>query len=274
VPPWADAATRERKNSGWTLLELEQNLQGRAGQYFRGLVIKSMTLFKASFLVSTLILVSSTPAHAVNVVVNGGFEPPTLPLIPPIYCTGLPCADLVPPAQVPPWQSSVDIELWTSGFLGFTSYQGNQFAEVNRSGAPPLFQTIIGISAGTPLAYSFAHRGRDGNDTVKLKISDLVTSSGLFDQNFTTGNTAWSLFSASTPIIATGNALKLEFIPVFPLGGAGNLIDAVQLNAVPGPLPVLGAGTCLDSVVSCVAESRLRVDDGLNTIILHPDKRP
>jgi hypothetical protein len=63
---------------------------------------------------------------------------------------------------------------------------------------------------------------------LKLKIADVVTSSVLFDQNFTTGGTAWRLYRASTPIFATGNALRLEFIPVSPLVGSGNFLDAVQ----------------------------------------------
>jgi hypothetical protein len=112
--------------------------------------------------------------------------------------------------------------------FGVPAYQGNQFNEVNSSGAPPLFQVISGIAVGTPLSYSFAHRGRDGSDTLKLKITDVVTSSVLFDQNFATGNTAWSLYAASSPVFATGNALRPECIPVSPLVGSGNLLVAIQ----------------------------------------------
>jgi hypothetical protein len=171
--------------------------------------------------------VNGSAAHAVNRVVNGGFENPALPLASPSYCTGLPCNELLPPASVPPWQSSSDIEIWTSGFLGVPAYQGNQFNEVNSNGAPPLFQVISGIAVGTPLSYSFAHRGRNGSDAL-LKITNVVTSSVLFDQNFTTGNTAWSLYTVPSPVFATGNALKLEFIPVSPIVGSGNFLDAVQ----------------------------------------------
>jgi hypothetical protein len=211
--------------------------------------IKYATSLRATSAAAFLIVGGSYSAHAANFVGNGGFQAPTLPTTPPRYCISLPCNEELSPASVPPWQSTVDIEIWTTGFLGVPAYEGNQFAEVNSTGAPPLFQVITGIPAGTPLTYSFAHRGRDGNDTVKLRITDLVTSVDFVNQDFTTGNSAWSLYTASSPFLASGNNLKFEFIPVFPTIGSGNLIDSVALTgdppAVPGPSPLLGFGTML-----------------------------
>jgi len=213
------------------------------------MTIKFAKALRATLAAAFLIVGGSSSAHAANFVGNGGFEAPALPVTPPGYCASRPCNDLLSPASVPPWQSTVDIEIWTTGFLGVPAYEGNQFAEVNSTGAPPLFQVITGIPAGTPLTYAFAHRGRDGNDTVKLRITDLGTSVQIVNQDFTTGNAAWSLYTASSPFLASGNSLKFEFIPVFPASGSGNLIDSVALTgdlpAVPGPSPLLGFGTML-----------------------------
>ncbi len=95
-----------------------------------------------------------------------------------------------------------------------------------------------------PLGCSFAHRGRNGNDAIKLTVTDQATVNVLPDQNFTAGNSSWSLYQASTPFTATGSTLKLECIPVFPAVGSGNFFDAVALKGqppattVPGPLPL------------------------------------
>jgi hypothetical protein len=164
-------------------------------------------------------------------------------------CSSLPCVEFVPIANAAPWQTSVDLlEYWTSGFLGVPAYQGSQFVELNSTTNASIFQVITGLPAGAPLAYEFAHRGRHGTDTVKLTVSDLVTSAVLFTQDFASSNINWSFYAGSVGS-ATGNALKLEFTPVIPAGTTGNFLDAVVLDApvatpaVPSPVPLLGAGT-------------------------------
>ena len=65
------------------------------------------------------------------------------------------------------------IEVWENGFLGVPAYEGNSFAELNANYASTLYQHVGGIGAGTTVNWHFAHRGRDGTDTMRLTIRDL-----------------------------------------------------------------------------------------------------
>jgi hypothetical protein len=129
------------------------------------------------------------------------------------------------------------IEVWENGFLGVPAYEGNSFAELNANYASTLYQHVGGIGAGTTVNWHFAHRGRDGTDTMRLTIRDLGNNTILFTQEFSASATAWEVNYGS--IVSLGNTMSFEFEAVNAVGGntQGNLIDWCDfgVGAVPAP---------------------------------------
>ena len=208
----------------------------------------------------------AAPAKAIPFLTNGGFENPAITNE---LCTqfSLPqCYALLNESDVPGWDTTANdnkIEIWTNGFLGVPAYEGSQFAELNANEVSTLFQDVIGIQAGSIVGYEFAHRGRLGDDTMALTITDLgadnILGGGndtvLFTNQYTTGNSAWGFYSDPSALTAIGNTMRFAYASVSAAGGNqgnGNFLDAVKFGVgvgvgvggtpVPGPLPLFGAG--------------------------------
>ena len=125
------------------------------------------------------------------------------------------------------------LEIWSNGFLGVPAYEGNSFAELNANYASTLYQDVNGLGDNNQINWKFAHRGRDGVDTMRLTITDLgwdqVYGGGndtvLFQGDFSDGNTAWGLHVGT--ITSIGNLTRFTFEAVSAVGGStqGNLID-------------------------------------------------
>lgn len=167
-------------------------------------------------------------------------------------------------ANVPGWNTTASdglIEIWRSGFNGVTAYEGDHFAELNATEASALYQDLEGVASGQTIGFSFAHRGRAGFDTLGLTITDVVTSAVLFAGTYTTGNTAWSLYTGSN-IIATGNALRFSFAAVSTANGnpsIGNFLDDVQFGiGIPAPVPVPASLPLLASGIALIGFLRRR----------------
>lgn len=164
------------------------------------------------------------------------------------------------------------IEIWPAGFsnngsvfklggnnlgYGFLPDEGDQFAELNGTQESALYQDVIGIAADATIGWSFAHRGRLGDDTIKLSIIDLgldsiyqVTDFVLFSGQFTTGTDAWKTYSGYD-LIASGNNYRFQWTSVSADGGYstyGNFLDdakfGVDVKPAPEPATLLlfGAG--------------------------------
>jgi hypothetical protein len=207
----------------------------------------------------------STPAKAQ--LVNGGFELPQ-------DSPGTANFNLFNDAVVPGWQTTATdsmIEIWSDSFLGVTSFEGAQHAELNANQISTLFQDVSGIPVGGILGFEFAHRGRAGIDTLRLTITDLgannVLGGGddtqLFSSTYSTDNTAWAFYTnAGEPaIISLGNTTRFAYESVSAAGGnnaVGNFLDAANFGVgvgvaapEPGSLALVGlaglplAGTIL-----------------------------
>lgn len=137
------------------------------------------------------------------------------------------------------------IEVWENGFLGVPAYEGNSFAELNANYASTLYQNVNGLGDFNQINWHFAHRGRDGVDTMRLTITDFGTDQTvgggddtvLFQQEFSADNTAWQVHFGT--ITSIGNLTRFAFEAVNAVGGntQGNLIDycGFGTNAVPAP---------------------------------------
>jgi hypothetical protein len=155
-------------------------------------------------------------------------------------------------SNIPGWLTTASdqkIEIWQSGFNGVPAYLGTQFAELNATQPSTLYQDVTGIAAGAVVGFEFAHRGRNGNDTMRFGITDLGTDGTpgggddtvLFTNTYTDGTSGWGFYSG-TGIVALGNTVRFSYEAVDAAGGAsvGNFLDAAAFGvgvgtAVPEP---------------------------------------
>jgi hypothetical protein len=137
-------------------------------------------------------------------------------------------------------------EIWSSGFEGVTAQEGEQFVELNAKEEGALYQDLLGIERDAVLDFSFAHRGRNGDDTLKLTITDLGADNAagggddteLFTKEYTTGKSAWAVYDSTTEskILALGNKVRFAFHAVYATGGRGpdktegNFLDAAEFG--------------------------------------------
>jgi len=184
--------------------------------------------------------VDASAAHALSLS-NAGFETPIVPITSVSVKNPNGTAGLYWAGNAP----SNAVEIFRSGGIaGFNAYEGNQFAEVqNNALLDSISQTVTGFIVGRPYSFSFAHRGRAGNDTLNFAVKNGGTS--VFSSNYTAGSSAWILNTDT--FVATSPSLELVFQGVSSAApsqpGNGNFIDAVSLVEVPGPLPLLGAAS-------------------------------
>jgi hypothetical protein len=145
---------------------------------------------------------------------------------------------------MPGWKTTdTRFEIWGTGFLGVSAHEGTQFVELNAYIDGTLFQDSTGIEAGSVLEFTFAHRGRNGDDTMQLIIADLGADNSLeggddtilFTKQFTTGKDAWAVYDSTTEpkIKALGNTVMFAYSAVAATGGnlgQGNLLDAANFG--------------------------------------------
>jgi formylglycine-generating enzyme required for sulfatase activity len=149
--------------------------------------------------------------------------------------------------SMPGWNTTDDeLEIWSTGFEGFEAHDGDQFVELNANIDGTLYQDLTGIRRGAALDFSFAHRGRNGNDTMKLTITDFGADNTigneddvvLFVKEYTTGKDAWAVYDNAneSPIQALGNTVRFAYTAVHGTGGRGpdktegNFLDSVTFG--------------------------------------------
>ena len=139
---------------------------------------------------------------------------------------------------LPGWfTTAVDqqVEVWRSGFRGVNSYDGNQHAELNANTTGALYQNLC-LTPGTEMNWSLRHRGRDGDDTMQLRIGADIASATI-QQTMISGKNAWVLYSGTYTVPAGQTNTVFLFEAVATASGRlgiGNFIDDIQVNvAVP-----------------------------------------
>jgi len=149
--------------------------------------------------------------------------------------------------KLPGWKTSDSVfEIWSSGFLGVEAHEGNQFVELNANIDGTLYRESSGIVKGATIEFTFAHRGRNGADSMQLTMTDLGTDNAigggddtqLFVKQYTTGKSAWNVYdSTSEPqISALGNTVRFAYTAVDSTDGKGakksegNFLDAAHFG--------------------------------------------
>ncbi|MBU0654646.1 MAG: hypothetical protein KJ914_05865 [Gammaproteobacteria bacterium] len=175
-------------------------------------------------------IVLPKPVAACFGIGNSGFEEPAL-----ATSMDFPPEDTVPywgtiavdPASGSNFSARNAIEIWTSGFNGVPAFQGQQFAELNAHVAGMLYQDIE-TDPGTVLHWSFAHRGRQTNETLNL----LVGSPGaeILQRSVTTGTAGWLVYSGTYTVPAGQKITRFGFQAANG-GSLGNFLDAISFSA-------------------------------------------
>ena len=145
---------------------------------------------------------------------------------------------------MPGWKTTdTHFEIWGTGFKEVPAHEGTQFMELNAYIDGTLYQDSTGIQPGSVLEFTFAHRGRSGDDTMKLTITDLGADNSLdggddtvlFTNEYTTGNDAWAVYDSTTEqqIKALGNTVRFAYGAISTATGElgeGNLLDAANFG--------------------------------------------
>ena len=190
----------------------------------------------------SLPLMLATSAHA-NLIGNGGFEYPNIKSG---WTYGQDTAD--------GWQGD-NIEVWASGLLGVTSYEGSHHGELNAhpyDGSNYTIYQTFATEIGATYEISFAYRARKSTneafsfqlftgDVLNTTTYDFSNGFDLLMDDHTTSH--WSLYTST--FIGTGLDTTLMFSSINPdKGTVGNLLDAVSVTQVPEPgtLAVFGLG--------------------------------
>lgn len=169
---------------------------------------------------------------------NGSFESPNINLSPPTPTQNFPVTggtiNTYDAADIPGWNTTASdnrIEIWESGALGVTSFEGNQHAEVNANFSGALFQDLATTPSSSVL-WSFAHRGRGGVDQVEVLIGPPggpLVSQGVFS----TGAADWDIKNGLVQIPASQAITRFQFEAVSTASGndsVGNFVDAVIVS--------------------------------------------
>lgn len=110
-------------------------------------------------------------------------------------------------ATIPAGTVSGMMELWSNGFNGVPSRDGNQFAELNAYENAALYQNVC-ITKGETVSWALSHRGRSGTDTMVFVLGD--TPASLAPANIATTALAGGILRASTNTAGAGTIVTCQ----------------------------------------------------------------
>jgi hypothetical protein len=120
------------------------------------------------------------------------------------------------------------IEVWRDGYLGVPAPDGSQFVELDATSQDTISQEVA-LPPGQLMYWSFLHRGRNGIETVQLRVGppEATVSQGVF----TSEADAWSSYSGLYRVGETEVVTRVEIVSRTG-SNEGNLIDAVVFAPV------------------------------------------
>lgn len=144
------------------------------------------------------------------------------------------------------------IELWESGANGVPTYSGNYFAELNAFTNGMLEQEPICVQNGETFNFSFAHRGRNGVDVMRLRIDD-VDVAEFTNNNAQAGTHTFSVLTPATTTVSQGATTASGWTPysgTWTNASGTNKIVTFGYRAIStsGGSGSIGAGNFLDAV--------------------------
>lgn len=169
------------------------------------------------------------------------------------------------------WRTTANdqvMEYWPApNYINVPAYEGNQFIELNANenqGTMGVYQDYA-TPQPTTFVVKFAHRGRQGTDTMKLLAGPAdqpVTTYAQVGPNYTTSNAAWVYYGADNSITYTVPAgqtiTRFYFQAVSTSTGdtsVGNFLDAITFTANNGITSANPAvANCETNVVNVTAQ--------------------
>ncbi len=171
--------------------------------------------------------------QATPLIQNGSFEQPVIPWI-----GTKPRYKEFRDTEVPGWHTDSPehkIELWQNGFLGVPAAQGYQFAEIAGGRTTPvsLYQDVATVP-GEELFYAFNHRGREGVDTMAMRVGPPGGPAN-FTRLVTSGNNNWQQVFGDYVVPSGQTETRFAFAWVraaqgSATGAVGNLLDGVVVS--------------------------------------------
>ncbi|GEC09584.1 hypothetical protein SSP24_72390 [Streptomyces spinoverrucosus] len=193
-------------------------------------------------------LAGATGTRTVNIpfssgrLVNGGFEQPAIPAGTNYFTDQVPGWSVITEAPEP------EVELWSDGFDGgdgnggVPADTGKQFLELNASLPTEQFQDVA-TTPGEKLVWSLAHRGRDGEDTMLVRIGppdrsklQPQTPQGRSSPDIVDGDKQWGHWQGTYVVPEGQHTTRIALTWKSASSGrhgVGNLIDSVYLGAEP-----------------------------------------
>ncbi|MFJ4222897.1 hypothetical protein [Microbacterium sp. NPDC089695] len=153
-------------------------------------------------------------------------------------------ATAVAESAVPGWETTAGddaIEIWpaASNPAGTPAVDGTQFIELNAGQAGRTYQDVA-TEPGQTLRWSLKHRGRDGDDTMRVLIGAAGGTLTDVSGSLTDGAGAWGAHSGAYAVPTGQTSTRIAFESVQTSANdpvAGNLIDDVDFGTGPCLLP-------------------------------------
>lgn len=185
---------------------------------------------------------SATPVSAAQLLVNGGFEQPSVPGS---------CCTTTPPDALPGWSvtaGDVNVVIGTFGSTnGNLAYQGSQYLDLVGQAPNGALQQSFATIAGQTYTVSFAysHNLFGGAPSASGTFSVDVLGGLLTHTGGTTNDLGWSTYFGQ--FVANGSSATIAFAGAQSTDNAGLFLDAVSVTgAVPEPatwaMLILGLG--------------------------------
>ncbi|MEO8229689.1 MAG: hypothetical protein ABI628_07985 [Chloroflexota bacterium] len=197
-------------------------------------------LFLASLSATTGPVLAAPCDTASTALQNGGFE---VPLVPAGTFAFFDAVD------VPPWQTTDTegkIEIWGAGFGGVPADEGVNFAEINANSPGTLYQDVVS-TPGQTMTWTLRHRGRGGDDVMRVLIGDATTAdvtsdSGwdYFSPDLTDGVAGWGSHTDQYVVPAGQTCTRFAFRAISTGSGndsVGNFLDDVSFAIAIPPTP-------------------------------------
>ena len=138
-------------------------------------------------------------------------------------------------SEVPGWTNQlVDlstetrIEIWKKGERSNDANEGNYHIELNWSAASSIYQDVS-VSPGDEIDWSFAHRGRQGVDTISFRLG--APGSEVEIGQYSSGKNQWRIYSGTytVPVGVTTLRVRFHHISVAGGDGGGNHLDSIEI---------------------------------------------
>ncbi|MGH9453108.1 MAG: DUF642 domain-containing protein [Terriglobia bacterium] len=193
-------------------------------------------------------LVATLSARADNIVVDGGFEAPVIPLNSFAYFP-----------SIPGWQLAFGPSIEVQSGVAGAPYQGNQFVELDSDASSGIYQDLSTVAGQSyDLTFAFSPRpfiAADENQLGVLWNGATVVDLGPVGGTSLT-HTDWTVYNYQ--LKATGTSTRLEFEDLGPSDSLGTYVDSVSVITTPEPasFPLVAGG--LLWIAATVRRSRKR----------------